>query len=394
METIKHIAVVSPRFPEGATVGGAETLLRTLAGYARDAGLRVTCLTTCARNHFSWANELPAGTRTLDGMEVQFFPVNEDRDIEAFLAIQTRIDSRRNLTPEEEWIWLDNSVNSRALVDDLRRRVATFDRIVVGPYLFGITDAVSRIAPEKTVLVPCLHDEPFAYLAAMRDLFARCRTAAFNSTAERDLAVRLFGQGFAEQPVVGMGFSTADSHHPQRFIERHRLTAPYIIYCGRRETLKGTPLLLDYLNLFRKRTGRDVKLVTTGVGAIHPPEALAPHVLDLGFVGEQEKRDAMAGAVAFCHPSVNESFGIVIMESFLAGTPALVHAKGHVLQRLCLDSGGGLWFRHYPDFEQELMLLLDSPDIRNGLGNSGRAFVQAHYSHAAVSEKWLRSLMR
>ena len=40
----------------------------------------------------------------------------------------------------------------------------------------------------------------------------------------------------------------------------------------------------------------------------------------------------MAGALAFCHPSVNESFGIVLLESWLARTPALVHAGSDVLQ--------------------------------------------------------------
>ena len=30
---------------------------------------------------------------------------------------------------------------------------------------------------------------------------------------------------------------------------------PYLLYSGRREPLKGTPLLLDYVNAFRRRTG-------------------------------------------------------------------------------------------------------------------------------------------
>ena len=63
MPTAKNIAFISPRFSEQGTVGGAETLLKKLAEHAAAAGRKVTFLTTCARNHFSWANDVPPGRR-------------------------------------------------------------------------------------------------------------------------------------------------------------------------------------------------------------------------------------------------------------------------------------------------------------------------------------------
>ena len=80
----------------------------------------------------------------------------------------------------------------------------------------------------------------------------------------------------------------------------------------------------------------------------------------------------MAGALAFVHPSTFESFGIVLLESFLAGTPALVHARSEVLRWQCRRSGGGLWFRHYPDFEEELLLLLNNENLRKRMGAAGK----------------------
>ncbi|MBM4150011.1 MAG: glycosyltransferase family 1 protein, partial [Lentisphaerae bacterium] len=70
-----RLAFVSPRFPVGATVGGAETLLAALARRAALLGHQVDFLTTCARDHFTWKNEHPAGERAIDGMTVRFFPV-------------------------------------------------------------------------------------------------------------------------------------------------------------------------------------------------------------------------------------------------------------------------------------------------------------------------------
>ena len=125
---------------------------------------------------------------------------------------------------------------------------------------------------------------------------------------------------------------------------------------------------------------------------IDAPAGLWPHILDAGFVSEQEKHEAMAGAVAFLHPSVNESFGIVLLEAFLAGTPGLVHAKSRVLVSQCKAAGAGLWFRHYPDFETQLLYLLDHPDARAALGARGREFVAREYAWPAIERKFFGAL--
>ncbi len=387
----RKIAFVSPRFPEGATIGGAETLLRTLAGYAVAAGLDVTFLTTCARNHFTWANEVPPGTRTIDGIRVHFFPVDSDRDIESFLRVQERISRGTKVTLDDEMLWLKNNVNSAALINHLKTEGATYERIIIGPYLFGLTYFAAAVDPRRTVLVPCLHDEAFAYLESFASMFRDARTIMFNSAPERDLAARLFGEPMEKMPVVGMGIPPFDAA-PDAFARQNKLTTPYVIYSGRREPLKGTPLLLAYLDTFRQRTQRQIKLVLTGSGQIEPPPSLAPHIVDLGFVDEPTKRNAMAGALAFCHPSVNESFGIVLLESFMAGTPGLVHAGSAVLQHQCRASNGGLWFRNYPEFEESLSLLCDQPDLRRALGAAGRRYVQSEFAPPRITEKLLTAL--
>jgi glycosyltransferase involved in cell wall biosynthesis len=174
---------------------------------------------------------------------------------------------------------------------------------------------------------------------------------------------------------------------PQAFAERHGIRAPYLLYSGRREPMKGTPLLTGYVDCFRKRTGRDIKLVFTGSGEIEAPVELEPHMVDVGYVTEQEKREAMAGALAFCHPSPNESLGIVLLESWLAGRPALVTAASDVLVYQCRKSNGGLWFRNYPEFEEELLLLIDRPDLADAMGNAGRVYVQTEYAWDAVDRR-------
>jgi glycosyltransferase involved in cell wall biosynthesis len=389
--TTGHIAFLSPRFAEGSMVGGAEALLKELAVQAAGMGYKVTFLATCARNHFTWANELSPGRRQVDGLDVVLFPVDEDRDVGAFLRVQESISVGRSITEHEERVWLENSVNSSALCRYLGDSVGEFDRVVMGPYLFGLVYSAARVSPEKTLLVPCLHDEPFAYLRVFREMFGSVGGFLFNSEPERDLACRLFGLDPDGLSVVGKGIEAFDADQTA-FAVRRKISAPYVLFCGRREGMKGVPLLLDYMAAFRSRTGRDVKLVLTGSGEVDIPSELVRHVIDCGYLSVEEMHEAMAGALVFCHPSLNESFGIVLLESWMARTPALVHAKSVVLRYQCLRSGAGLWFKSYPEFEEELILLLDDRKQRDALGNAGREYVLNEYSWEKIRPKLKEAL--
>ncbi len=391
MSSPLNIAIVAPRFVEGPTIGGAETLLKQTAIHLAGMGHNIKFLTTCARNHFTWENEVPATTKEIDGIEVHFFPVDENRDMDTFIRIQQSICNGRKISINEESLWLKNNVNSSPLYDYIRQNKETLDYIIAGPYLFGLTYEAAKIVPEKTMLVPCLHDEPFAYLTTFSEMFNNVKGCMFNAPAEQELAKRLYDIPPDKCHIVGMGLDSFE-YDKNITATEHNIPAPYLLYCGRREGLKGTPLLIDYFTAFRKRTGQNIYLVFTGSGNIDIPNEMRPFVIDLGFVSEQEKHNAMAGALAFCHPSRNESFGIVLLESWLASTPALVHAGSAVLTQHCKSSNGGLWFNSYPEFEEELNLLLANNNLRQAMGAAGREYVLQNYSWQSIENKLSNAL--
>ena len=223
-------------------------------------------------------------------------------------------------------------------------------------------------------------------------MFETVRGYLFNTEPEQSLAHRLYDLRGKTEAVVAMGIEPFEAD-PDAFARRTGITGDYLIYCGRREPLKGTPTLVDYLSCFRNRTGRAVKLVMTGSGAVDVPTDLAADFHDLGFVSEREKREAMAGALAFCHPSVNESLSIVVLEAWLARTPSLVAARGEVLRWQCESSDGGLWFADYAEFEAMLIWLLDHPAERRVMAEQGRAYTIAKYAPQAVRSRLAEALI-
>ena len=84
MGTTQHIAFIVPRFSEEGVLGGAETLIRNLAEHTVSTGRKVTLLTTCAESHFTWENTLPPGKKQVGKLSVEYFPVDEDRDISSY----------------------------------------------------------------------------------------------------------------------------------------------------------------------------------------------------------------------------------------------------------------------------------------------------------------------
>lgn len=385
------LVFVTPRFAVEGVVGGAETLIRDLATTAAAAGHDVQLFTTCAANPHTWTNDREPWEETVEGIRVRGFRVKEDRDVGRFLALQDRITKQQPLTREEEQAWADNSVTSPDLMEALRQELPDLDAVLVGPYLFGLTLQVSGAFAGKTWLIPCLHDEPYARVGLIGERFRAVRGCLFNSDPEKQLARRLYGLGPDCGAVVGMAIEPF-AVDPAAFAQRHGLDTPYVLYSGRQESGKNTPLLLDYMNAYTERRQGAVTLVLTGSGGEPVPEKLRPHVLNLGFVSEQEKQEAMAGAAAFLHPSVNESFGIVLLESWLAGTPALVHDRGEVLKWQCIRSGGGLWFRDYPEFERLLDLLIEDSDLNAALARSGEAYVRREYNRTTLAERLFDAL--
>lgn len=381
-----------PRYYEGIA-GGAETLLGAIATRLVQRGEDVELLTTCARDNRTWVNEYSPGESLVGGVCVRRFPVDE-RDLERWIPVQCAIHEGKNVSYSDQLTWMQESVNSRALYRYLVEYSSTYDAIFFGPYLFGTTFWGSQVCPEKSVLVPCLHDEAYAYLDVLAAMFRRVRGCLFNAEPEMHLAHSLYGS--ISGGVVGMGFEPQLQNSVDRLEPYFDEKFPYIVYLGRKEMGKNVHLLIDYFSAMkdRKMLPSELRLVILGGGSfsdLHRPEALGRgDVIDLPHVSEDEKSRVLKHALFLCQPSVNESFSIVLMEAWMLGTPVVVHGECAITKHHVVESGGGLYFSSPEDFAGVTRYMLAEPEKRTQFALCGRQYVLEHYSWRNVLSRFDR----
>src|SRR5207245_948243 len=119
--------------------------------------------------------------------------------------LEPRIRMGQRLSVEDEERWLRSGPASMAMEEDLARRAREFDAVIGLPYLVGTTYFAFRAAPERFFLLPCLHDEPFAFLSTTARMLTGSRGLIFNTEPERELARRIVPE-LAPSAVVGLGF--------------------------------------------------------------------------------------------------------------------------------------------------------------------------------------------
>ena len=389
------IAFVIPRYGPDV-VGGAETLCRTLAEDLNAHGTPVDVLTTCATDHFTWQDALPEGAETVNGVRVRRFGIGE-RDHERFLGLHSAIDRGASLPFEQQVEWMMNSVWSPGLIE----ASAGYDRLIALPYLFGTTFWTAALFPDRSIIIPCLHDEPHARQRVILDVLASARGIRLNAYGEGMLLDRLM-RGHrggtrlrTAAAVVGGGFAAGAIPRGvdvDAFLAGHGATRGYLLYAGRRERAKGVGALYDAYRVYKRSTDNPRPLALMGSGDFAPPADIAKHVIDFGFVPPDEKRLAYAGALALVHPSRLESFGLVLFEAWLAGTPAVVNAESDVLRAHCTEASGGLWFSGPEEFVECVTALDDDPLLRDALAQAGRQYTLDHFGWDQVRHRFLRAL--
>jgi len=182
-------------------------------------------------------------------------------------------------------------------------------------------------------------------------------------------------------PIVHVPhFVSSDDHgapQPEQF-ECETPEAPYFLFVGRLEKLKGLQTLIPTFRRFAK-----ARLLVAGTGSYESKlRAMADgadNIRFLGYVSGERLQSLYRGAVALVIPSIcYEAAPLVVIEAFRERTPAIVRNLG-AMPEIVSESGGGFIYNTEEDLVGAMDKLLDDPGHRHDLGSNG---------YNAYREKW------
>jgi glycosyltransferase involved in cell wall biosynthesis len=363
--------------------GGSESLARGVAERLSE-DYEITVFTTCARDYITWRNELPQGKETLGGVSILRFEVEEERDLEAFNAFAEPLYSKTPTEEEQASFLRKQGPYVPRLVEALETAKDTFAAVLFFTYLYYPTCEGLLRAGERSILVPTAHDEPPLRFPFFERLFGASRAFAFCSAPEEALVRERFSPAVPTR-VAGIGVEVPLSPDVPALKKRHSLTRPFFLYAGRIDAGKGCQEMVEFYRAHRAKRPEAPDLVLIGKLAMALPEG--PGVRYLGFLSDEEKSAAMAGAELLLCPSPYESLSIVLLEAFAAGTPALVTERSAVLKDHCVRSNGGLFYQSAAEFSAALDVL-ERPSLRRALGENGKTYVATNYTWGAVLSRY------
>ena len=150
---------------------------------------------------------------------------------------------------------------------------------------------------------------------------------------------------------------------------------PYFLYAGRLEPIKGVSRAISAM---RRCSAADLLIVGDGTlrESLEREAEGLNNVHFLGWRSAGELASLYRGALAVVVPTLgHEAFGLVAVEAFAHGTPAIVPRFG-ALGELIEDSGAGLAYGDDDELDGALATLVADPRARDELGRRGReAFV-------------------
>jgi len=379
---MKRLSFVIQRYGEDV-IGGAEELCRRVAEQlARDFTIEI--LTTCARDYLTWANHYKPGKSTLNGVTVRRFPVARTRRVRAFGRFSQKIYGREHTFAQEaEWMERQGPDVPSLYEHILARRDAS-DLFVFFTYLYPPTFFGLPLAAEKSVLVPCAHDEPPLHLGIFRSLFHLPRGIIFNTEEERKFVHATFRNAYLPWTIGGSGIDIPEAPSSGK-------REDYVLYLGRVDVEKGCADLFDFFRRYKKKRPSSLKLLLAGDVKMKIPRDR--DITPLGYVSRENKELLLANARATVVPSRYESLSLSALESWAAGTPVLARRESAVLADHIDTSGGGWLFGGYREFARSLdEALADAENLRR-LGLAGRKYVERNYGWGKVLASY-RSFFR
>ena len=390
--------------------GGTEQHCRMLAErLVSDYDVEV--LTTCVKDYVKGGNELPAGDEWIDGVLVKRFeadPLNPEKhndytrkskwirrlrkhlfqlSLLRFLAYLHPVWKYRET---EQKVMQSYVFYSPALIKYLQEHQDNYKAIIPINISYPLAYYTSLSVPDKTILIPTMHNESSTFRAIYTDVFTSVAYIGFNTTAEQKLAENIFSKKrMAPHGIISVGIDNTNDADWEETKRKYNLPDEYLLFVGRIDRGKLNHIIQYYLAYKARYSESNLKFVL--VGGLFSEPIQHPDIVYTGFVSDSEKYTIIQNAKVFVNPSRFESLSLILLEGMSRGKAMLVNGKCEVLKEHCKQSdGAAMYYLNKNDFIAKLHLIESSDKLRIQMGQKGKKYVIENYSWSVIMERLKR----
>lgn len=258
---------------------------------------------------------------------------------------------------------------------------------------------VARCRRIPVVALPLLHIiRPWANRPVLRRAIPLCFCTVGLTPSE---ASHLQTLRASRVEVIGCGMDAdwADAANGISLRQRHGLgDEPVIGFVGRQDELKGAPTLIAAMRLVWRQRPEAVLLLAgqsahrdaatrTALAALAPEERR--RVVEVNDFTDAEAPNVFAACDILAQPSVEESFGLVLIEAWMARR-AVIGARIPATCDMIAEEKDGLIVppNDPPALAAAILRLVAVPEMRARMGEVGRAKVLARYTTPAMVDAW------
>lgn len=371
--------------------GGAELHCRLIAEHMSKYW-DVEVITTCAVDYVTWKNEYKPGVEEINGVKIRRFSVNSPRR-QWWFGLLSKMVFNGLHTKGIEISWMKaQGPYSTGLLSFIEKERNRYDYFIFFTYLFCTTFFGLPKVSIKSILVPTAEEAPPLSLKIFHELFNMPRAIIYSTYEEKRLVNRLFNNENIPNDIVGVGIDFPKDIDGLRFRKKFKISEDFILYIGRITVDKGCDKMFDYFIRYKKDHPGRLKLVLIGKAFMEIPEH--PDIINLGFVSEEDKFDALRASKLLVMPSPYESLSMALLEAWLAERPVLVNKSCDVMNGQCKRSKGGLAYNNYKEFSENIDYLLANEDSGKAIGQQGKEYVLANYSWDVIERKYIEFIKR
>lgn len=383
---MKKIAIIIQRYGEEVS-GGGEFYARALSQHLKTK-YDVTILTTTSLK-LDFSKYYEAGKTTDKGVTILRFNNSKPRDFSKIEILNNELNKSLNtygktalgldLEWSDEW-----GPNCPDLIKYVEKNRDKYDAFIVFTYIYYTAIRTIPIIKDKAIFIPTAHDEFWIRPDIFKQIFNMPRFFGFLTNGEEEFVRKYFKNQNIPSEIIGCGVDLPIKINNLHFREKYKIKENYIAYVGRVDTSKNCDVLIRYFKKYKKQKNTNLKLIIIGEGNITSDDK---DIIFTGFVSEQEKFDALSGAIATVAPSKYESLCIAVLESFYCKVPVIANGECAILKAHCQNGKTGFTYTSEKEFISMLDYLVENRKLREKMGLAAYEYVQNNYSWDIVVSK-------